>query len=55
MDDDEKDTIFVHSKSYPPIFFLTTFLILDRERIGIKKHIGSALETDFAFVDFLSI
>ena len=44
---DEKYSTFVQSQSYPAIFLLTVFLILDRQHVEVKKNLGSALETDF--------
>lgn len=43
---DEKYTVFVHSKSYPAVFFFAVFLIFNRQHIGVKKDLRRTLETD---------
>ena len=44
---DEKYSVFVHSKSYPTVFFFTVFFVFDRQHVRVKEDLRSALETDF--------
>ena len=52
MVNDEKYSVFVHSKSYPAVFF-TVFLVFNRKHVGVKKNLRSTLETDLMLAEIL--